>query len=137
MELCIDLGAKNLPYLNKGQNANYTGHSIVDEFLSCQAEVVETNIKNEIKNSTSYGIMIDEYTDIGGRKYLAVVGKYIHLGASQLKFLQDIQIPNGTSDTIVYSIRTYMNNAGLKIQNMSSFASDGPTVMLGKKNGQN
>ncbi|XP_071138617.1 zinc finger protein 862-like [Mytilus edulis] len=136
VELCVELGAKNLPYLNKGQNASYTGHSIVNEFLSCQAEVVENKVKNEINTSQSYGVMIDEYTDISGRKHLALVGKYIHLGSSRLSFLQDIQIPNGTADTIYSSIKSYLNDkAGLKLHKLTSFASDGPTVMLGKKNG--
>lgn len=134
VELCVELGAKNLPYLNKGQNASYTGHSIVNEFLSCQAEVVENRVKHEINTSQSYGVMIDEYTDISGRKHLAIVGKYIHLGSSRLSFLQDIQIPNGTADTIYSSIKSYLNDkAGLKLHKLTSFASDGPTVLWVKK----
>ncbi|CAC5410461.1 unnamed protein product [Mytilus coruscus] len=133
VELCVELEANNLPYLNKGQNASYTGHSIVNEFLSCQAEVVEKRIQIEIKISQSYGVMIDEYTDISGRKHLALFGKYIHTSWYFKTFiLQDIQIPNGTADTILSSIKTYLNDrAGLKLQKMTSFASDGPTVMLG------
>ena len=40
IELCIGLGATNLPHLSKGKNASYTSHRTVDEFLDCQTRVV-------------------------------------------------------------------------------------------------
>ena len=108
IELCIRLGAANLPYLTKGQNANYTSKRTEDEFLDCQAEVVQEKVEEKIAEGEVYGLMIDEYTDISARKHLAMVTKYIHQGSSRLAFLQDIQLPNGTADTIYSSMKNVL-----------------------------
>ncbi|XP_052242375.1 zinc finger protein 862-like [Dreissena polymorpha] len=52
-----------------------------------------------------------------------------------LAFLQDIQLPNGTADVIYSSIKDYMKTAKIDLGKMTSFASDGPSVMVGNKNG--
>ncbi|XP_045165902.2 zinc finger protein 862-like [Mercenaria mercenaria] len=79
--------------------------------------------------------MKDEYTDVSARKHLAVVGKYVYNGESNLSFLQDIQLPNGSADIIYQSLKNYLHDASISLDSMTSFASDGPSVMTGKKNG--
>lgn len=135
VELCCELGATYLPYLSKGKNATYTGHETVNEFLECQAEVVEETIIEEIESGETLGVMLDEYTDVSARKHLAIVGKHIRDGSAQLSFLQDIQLPNGTADTIYSSLKDYLHKKDIPLQKITSFASDGPSVMTGKTNG--
>lgn len=66
MKLYIDLGATNLQCLSQTKNATY--RNAATEFLDCQAEVVEKKVNKEIQRSRSYGLMIDEYTDVSARK---------------------------------------------------------------------
>lgn len=135
IDLCIELGATNLPYLNKGKNATYTGHQVVNEFLQCQADVVEEEL-DKISKSDGFGVMLDEYTDVSARKHLALVGRYLDEGVSKLAFLQDIQVANGTADTVYGSMKSFLNEKpDITMSKLTSFASDGPSVMLGKKNG--
>ena len=105
----------------------------MDEFLDCQAEVVQEKVEEKIAEGEVYGLMIDEYTDISARKHLAMVTKYIHQGSSRLAFLQDIQLPNCTADTIYSSMKNFLAERKIQLSNMASFASDGPSVMVGRK----
>ena len=135
MDLCIELGATNLQNLPKAKNATYKSAATATEFLECQAEVVETTVHDALKRSQSYGVMVDEYTDISSRKHLAIVCRYIDNGASKLAFLQDIQLSNGTAETIYTAMKDHLTEAAIPLDKMTSFASDGPSVMVGKKNG--
>lgn len=112
-----------------------TSHTTVDKFLECQAEVVEEQVINNIKESSTYGIMVDEYTDVSARKHLAVIGKFMLAGEARLSFLTDIELPNGTTHTIYSSLKGCLTTKGININNMTSLASHGPEVMVGKKNG--
>lgn len=136
IELCIGLGATNLPHLFKGKNASYTSHRTVDEFLDCQAKVVQDKVEEKVNEGGVYGMMIDEYTDVSARKHLAMVTRYIDQGSAKIAFLQDIQLPNGSADTIFSSMKGFLSEqTSIPLTNMTSFASDGPSVMVGKKNG--
>jgi len=133
VDLCVELGVTNLSYLNKAKNAQYTSPRIVNEFLQCQADTVEEDVRQRVQNSEVYGLMMDEYTDVSSRKHLAMVTKYVDNGASKLAFLQDVQLPNGTADVIYSSIRDYLKTADIDLAKMTSFANDWPSVMVGKK----
>lgn len=79
--------------------------------------------------------MIDEYTDVSAIKHLALVCKYVDSGSSKLAFLQDVQLENSTAQTIYEAMKKHLDSASIPIDKMTSFASDGPAVMVGKKNG--
>lgn len=130
MKLCIDLGATNLQCLPQTKNATYKSAATAAEFLECQAEVVEKKVNKEIQRSWSYGLMID----VSARKHLALVCKYVDSGSSKLAFLQDVQLENGAAQTIYEAMKKHLDSASIPIDKMTSFASDGPAVMVGKKN---
>ncbi|XP_046571837.1 zinc finger protein 862-like [Haliotis rubra] len=135
IDLCIELGAPNIANLYCGKNASYKGHRAIQEFVECQAEVVEEEVEKKMKESTSFGLMLDEYTDVSTRKHLAFVGRYVEDGESKLAYLCDQEILNGTADTIVESVKGYLTEANLNPKKMTCFASDGPAVMVGKRKG--
>lgn len=107
IKLCIDLGATNLQCLSQTKNATYRSAATATEFLECQAELVEKKVNKEIQRSGSYGLMIDEYTDVSARKHLALVCKYVDSGSSKLAFLQDVQLENGTAQTIYEAMKKH------------------------------
>ncbi|XP_062585165.1 zinc finger protein 862-like [Saccostrea cucullata] len=135
MDLCIALGATNLQHLPNTKNATYRSAATATEFLDCQAEVVETRVSESIKTSESYGLMVDEYTDISARKHLAMVCRFVDNGASRLAFLQDVKLSNGEAETIYSAMKGYLASKEIPLRKMTSFASDGPAVMVGKRNG--
>lgn len=85
----------------------------------------------DFKGALIYG----EYTDVSARKHLALVCKYVDSGSSKLAFLQDVQLENGAAQTIYEAMKKHLDSASIPIDKMTSFASDGPAVMVGKKNG--
>lgn len=136
MKLCMDLGATNLQYLAQSNKATYRSPATAKEFLECQAEVVEKRIKNGIRSSGSYGVMIDEYTDVNRRKHLAIVCRYIDCnGSSKLAFLHDCSLKNGKGETIYEAMKTYLESAEIPLENMTSFVSDGAPAMVGRNTG--
>lgn len=136
MMLCMDLGATNLQYLAQTKKATYRSPATAKEFLECQAEVVEKRIKNGIRNSGSYGVMIDEYTDVSRRKHLAIVCRYVDCnGSSKLAFLHDSSLENGKGETIYKAMKKYLESAEIPLENMTSFVSDGAPAMVGKNTG--
>ena len=52
--------------------------------------------------------MVDEYTDVSARKHLAMVTRYIDQGSAKIAFLQDIQLPNGSADTIYSAMKNLL-----------------------------
>ena len=58
IEVCINHGATNLPYLAKAENASYISNRIVDEFLDCQAEVAQDTTVEKIKEGERWWMTI-------------------------------------------------------------------------------
>lgn len=69
----------------------------------------------EIQRSGSYGLMIDEYTDVSARKRLALVCKYVDSGSSKLVFLQDVQLKNGAAQTIYEAMKKHLDSTNIPI----------------------
>lgn len=100
IDLCIELGATTLQFLQKGKNETYTSLTTVTEFLECQTDVVENKIQTAVKNSDIYELVADEYIDVSARKHLALMCRYICDGTLKLVFPEDVQLPNAEADTI-------------------------------------
>lgn len=123
VNLCITLGASNLPFLFKGSSAS------LNKFLECQNEVVNSEIEKEISESGPFGLIVDEYTDVSCNKHLALVSKYILDGSSNIAFLQDIQLFNGTAEHIYSKMKSYLETSSVKLHTNDLIC------ILGKKNG--
>ncbi|KAH3719028.1 hypothetical protein DPMN_061856 [Dreissena polymorpha] len=106
VDLCIELGATNLGYLNKAKNAQYTSPGIFGEFLQCQADTVEEDVRQRVTNSEVFGLMVDEYTDVSSRKHLALVAKYDDNETINLAFLQDIQLQLAPLTSSTHPLKT-------------------------------
>ena len=60
-----------------GGNARYDSPHIFNEMLSCISTVLVASVKAEIEDSPFIGIGIDESTDRGSEKHLAIVVRYV------------------------------------------------------------
>ena len=113
VQLCVDLGATNLSYLYKGENAKCTSQRTVQEFVECMADVVEEDVLKKFRASVSAGLMLDESTDISVRKELATCVKIQCDGITETKCLNIAEIPDGTADTIVATTTQYFTDAAV------------------------
>ncbi|KAL5517223.1 hypothetical protein EMCRGX_G002726 [Ephydatia muelleri] len=131
VQLCVDLGATNLSYLYKGENAKCTSQRTVQEFVECMADVVEEDVLKKFRASVSAGLMLDESTDISVRKELATCVKIQCDGITETKCLNIAEIPDGTADTIVATTTQYFTDAAVPFDKITSLTKDGAAVMMG------
>jgi len=83
------------------------------DLLSAIALSIEEKIWQELKSSTSIGIIIDESTDIACKSHMILYVKYCIQGIIKVKYLQLIQLKNKDADSIFNAIITLFDNNGL------------------------
>ena len=135
LSLAENLGCEYFKALNVGQNARYTSPQIVGEFLEAINSVVEEDVLVDMKQSNSYSIMADESTDVSVLKQLVLYGRAVVKGELKTRFLKIVDLSDGKAPTILAAITTYLQTADLSIDDLSSFGSDGASVMTGRHRG--
>ena len=104
--------------------------------MSALGEVVVRKIISEMQQSQFVVLMLDETTDVAVMKQLIVYGRYILDGTVQTRFLQMVQIPDGTAVTIVEAVMKFCDDWNLEIKRkLCGLGSDGASVMLGSRGG--
>ncbi|KAF3853893.1 hypothetical protein F7725_014581 [Dissostichus mawsoni] len=68
-------------------NAKYTSKTIQNEVLGCLADMVRSEITEEVKNSEVFSIMADETKDVKKKEQISLVVRYYFNGAIQESFL--------------------------------------------------
>ena len=136
IDLCIDVGAQDLPKLRLAKNATYSSWDTVHDLLNILTKHVKQILLTNMNNSPCYATMVDEVTDNRTIKHLAICTCFINQkGVVQNGFLTDVELPNATANSITSAITTELTNQGLSIQNMTGFDSDGAAVFVGRNNG--
>ena len=115
-----------------GKNAKYTSPQIVAEFLDIMNDLVEEEVLCDVKGSGFYSVMVDESTDVSVLKQLVLYGRAVVKGELKTRFLD---LSDGKAPTIVDAITTYLECVDLNIDDLSSFGSDGASVMTGRHAG--
>ena len=135
MDLAINLGCDYMKKLEVGANARYRSHAIIGEFLKVLATVIEEEQLSHVTKSSFYSLLTDESTDIAVKKQLVLVARYLVGGVVSIAFINIQDIPDGTADTIVQAILSYLSFKSVDIDKLRGFASDGASVMVGRHNG--
>lgn len=111
------------------------------ELFLLLGQALKDEIVKKVKNADSYGLMVDEATDVSVVEQLISFIQFANpeTGAPEVHFLsiQNV-LENSTSAnaaTIVKLIREELSKDGLEINKLSSLASDGASVMTGSRNG--
>ncbi|XP_063436492.1 zinc finger MYM-type protein 1-like [Mytilus trossulus] len=118
-------------------NHSSTG-SIREMFLSI-GDVITEDLVQEVNMADSFGLMIDEVTDISLIEQLFCFIQYVdRAGCPTIHFLftADLLKESDSADaaTIVKVIKEKLLNLGIDISKLRSLARDGASVMTGKKN---
>ena len=135
MDLAINVGCDYLKELEVGTNARYRSHAMIGEFLKVLATIIEEEQLSSLTNSKYYSLLTDESTDIAVKKQLLLVASYLVGGQVTTAFIYIQDIPNGTANTIVQAILSYVSEKSVDIDKLKGFASDGASVMVGLHNG--
>jgi hypothetical protein len=136
MKLCFDLGATNLQFLPQKKKMQYTEvQQLQQSFLNAKQKLLRGKSSKRYRRANHTVLWLMSTPTLSARKHLAMVSRYIVNGHSKLAFLQDVKLPNGEAETIYNAMKNHLSSAGIPLQKMTSFASDGPAVMVGKKDG--
>ena len=98
---------------------------------------IEETICRNIHSSDYLGLIIDESTDITIHKILNVYVKCLNVDGNEpvTHFLDCVNVPDGKAETIEFEIKRLMENKNIKMEKLTSLASDGASVMTGRLTG--
>ena len=102
---------------------------------------VKAQMIRKVSEGSSYGLVTDEVCDISNKEQLVTFIKYVDRETSKANtsFLDVSNLlessTSANAETITHTITQQIDDAGLKRQHLSSFASDSVSVMTGKTNG--
>ena len=135
LSLAESLGCRYFESLKVGRNAKYTSPQIVGEFLEIIDAIVNEAILDDMKKGRVFSIMVDESTDVSVQKQLVLYGRTVVEGKLSTRFLKVVNLPDGKACTITQALITYFESVELSIDSLSSFGSDGASVMTGRHSG--
>ena len=96
---------------------------------------VEEKVDENLHNSPFIGLVIDESTDVAVYKKLVIYARVVINGQPFIHFVHDVNIIDGKAETIVKALEDIFTEKGLEMSKITSLASDGASVMVGRKNG--
>lgn len=135
LDLAISLGCDYLRNLRQGGNASYRSDQIIAEFVQSLYDCVNERVLERMHKSDSISLMIDESTDVAILKQLVIYGRGVVNGKLECHFLEIKDLADGTASSIEKAILDFLHCANFDIADVSSFGSDGASVMTGRKSG--
>ena len=133
--LVENMGCDYFKALNVGRNAKYTSPQIITEFLEFLDILITKNVLNDMKASGVFSIMIDESTDVSVLKQLVLYCRTVVRGTLKTRYLKIMDIEDGKAVSIMGAIGKVFELFKLEFSNLSSFGSDGTSVMTGHQGG--
>ena len=123
--------------LRQSDNAHYQSEQIMSEFIQCLSKCIQEDIVSKMQQSDTISLMVDESTDVSitCTKQLVLCGKCVVNGVRNCHLLGIRDLFNGTADAIETSVFQYLQDVNLDISVVSSFGSDGASVMTGRREG--
>ncbi|XP_035986697.1 zinc finger MYM-type protein 1-like isoform X1 [Fundulus heteroclitus] len=122
--------------LTSFHKANCTSKIIQNQALDCLADMVRTEIAEEVKSSEIFSVMADETKDVQKREQISLVLRYYYDGAIRESFLHfesaEMLDAAGLSQKIIHVLKSH----GLEYKtNLVAQAYDGASFTSGKHSG--
>ena len=108
---------------------------MVTEMQVAISQSIKDEVKEEMQQSSVYGIMIDEATDISTNASLIVYAYFVHDGKRKMRYLADVQLEGCDVSSILTVILRVLEDYEVSIKKCFGFGSDGASVMTGRENG--
>ena len=98
---------------------------------------LQTTINKDIQTSDFIGLIINETTDRTVHKKLSIYFRSFKAGTCEpvIHFVDCVEVVNGKADTIVTEVVKVCERIGIDWFKVITMASDGASVMTGKKGG--
>ncbi|KAK3266037.1 hypothetical protein CYMTET_25316 [Cymbomonas tetramitiformis] len=126
-----DLQAK----LNIGSE-EYRNHVMCQEFVICLGEILKEELVSEIVNSPCYAVGVDESTDQSTTEELIFYVRFLNAARAPVaRFWGMKALDQANAATITAVILDTLGSAGLSLDQLFAFGSDGASVMTGCENG--
>ena len=127
--------------LDKMQHFNHKSPAAVREMFLTSGNVVKNMIIEEIKKAGSYGLLIDEVTDIAVTEQLITFVQFWNStsGGIEIKFLSAndllVESDSANAETITSTLVKELNQCNLSVGKLNGLCTDGASVMTGKTSG--
>ncbi len=112
--------------------------SIQEVFLTI-GEAITDDILEQVSSAGCIGLLCDDVTDIATLEQMLTFVQYVHQGNVQVKFLTVDNLlaksQSANADTMLQVLEERFANFGIPMSKISSMASDGASVMMGKTGG--
>ncbi|KAL3187177.1 hypothetical protein MRX96_025905 [Rhipicephalus microplus] len=122
--------------LNGGAaNAKYVHHSIQDQILEILSHITFTSIKEEMKSSQCFALIVDKTKDLSKTEQLSVVVRYYLNGAVFERFLGFRNAEQLDAKSLLSYVKETLNRCGIDSQLCIAQTYDGASVMSGTSRG--
>ena len=135
LDLARQMGCDYLLHLGVPGTAGYRSERSVQEFLNVMAETVRKPLMEEVMACDYIGLMADESTDQSNLKQLSIVLRYTSKGQVKNVHLGLTDLRDGTAPTVTSTIKEQLKDAGIPLEKVASFGSDGAATFTGRHNG--
>lgn len=113
------------------------------EIIQLIAKVIQDEIVDQVKSSTTFGILMDDMTDVTCKEQIIVFVQYYCRQDEKVKtkflsvesVLEQSDSCSANADTLMKVLCSKLNELGLDITKVGGMASHGAAVMLGCSNG--
>ena len=116
-------------------NAKYTHHSIQDAVLKIMADLVLSEIREEVLQSQYFAIISDETKDLSKKEQLSLVVRYLFGGIIHEEFIGLTYAESVNAESLCTYISNQLQNVGLDIKSCVGQSYDGASVMSGHLSG--
>ena len=113
----------------------YSSPNSLNDMQAALAKVATDELLDDLCDSGTFGLIVDESTDRSTDKTLIIYVKYQYAGVSKTKLLAVSELDSADADGIVACIKACLVQHNLDMTRCVAFASDGASVMTGRKNG--
>ena len=127
--------------LTKMEFFPYKSPSTIREMALTLGSVLKESVLCQVRKAQSFGLMIDEVTDIAVQEQLVMFIQFWNREskASETKFLGVRNLlessDSANAATITKSVLDELSECGLSVDQLLGLCSDGASVMTGKRNG--
>ncbi|XP_049274148.1 zinc finger MYM-type protein 1-like [Rhipicephalus sanguineus] len=116
-------------------NAKYVHHSIQDQILEILSHITLTSIKEEIKSSQCFALIVDETKDLSKTEQVSVVVRYYVSGTVFERFLGFRNAEQLDARSLLSYVKETLNRCGIDAQLCIAQTYDGASVMSGTSRG--
>ncbi|MCO5554440.1 hypothetical protein L7F22_007970 [Adiantum nelumboides] len=132
----IEQGFPNMP--NSSTYGTYLNRTSGLEFVQAIGDVLWVSFCKEVQASPWYSLMADDSTDRGKEGHLIIYVNYLKgwgTGDNHVAFARLIKVDDGGAEAKYGTIIKLIDEMGLCLQKLVSFAADGCSVMMGCRGG--